>query len=203
VKCGAEPHYNYYRDYDPQVGRYVESDPIGLIAGVNTYVYALNNSMSSTDPTGLDINVCFFPGGVGHVGIGVNSSTQGLYPQARQMQVGLCRNVPGVIKMDSPAHDWVANSRAQCLTIRTSPVQDALAKYFIEGVKNSVALSYNLCTNQCTTFVRTALNFAGVPLPADAQYSATDVREAIQQTRPVNFYGALRRAYSPGYGGSW
>jgi RHS repeat-associated protein len=27
-------HYNYFRDYDPQVGRYVESDPIGLDGGV-------------------------------------------------------------------------------------------------------------------------------------------------------------------------
>jgi RHS repeat-associated protein len=26
-------HYNYYRDYDPAQGRYVESDPIGLQAG--------------------------------------------------------------------------------------------------------------------------------------------------------------------------
>jgi RHS repeat-associated protein len=47
-------HYNYYRDYDPAIGRYVESDPIGLEGGVNTYVYVANSPTMYADPTGLD-----------------------------------------------------------------------------------------------------------------------------------------------------
>ncbi len=45
-------HYNYIRDYDPALGRYIQSDSIGLQAGLNTYGYALQNPIIYTDPTG-------------------------------------------------------------------------------------------------------------------------------------------------------
>ena len=46
-------HYNYFRDYDPKAGRYVESDPIGLKAGVNTYGYVNQRPTRNIDPMGL------------------------------------------------------------------------------------------------------------------------------------------------------
>ena len=46
--------YNYFRDYDPTVGRYVESDPAGLRGGLNTYAYVRNDPVELVDPNGLE-----------------------------------------------------------------------------------------------------------------------------------------------------
>ena len=46
-------HYNHHRDYESTSGRYVQSDPIGLDGGINTYAYAGNDPLKYIDPLGL------------------------------------------------------------------------------------------------------------------------------------------------------
>ena len=46
-------NYNYFRDYDPTTGRYVESDPIGLAGGLSTYSYVGSQPLTSLDLFGL------------------------------------------------------------------------------------------------------------------------------------------------------
>jgi len=46
-------HYNYFRYYNPQTGRYITPDPIGLEGGINLFVYTENNPAAFVDPLGL------------------------------------------------------------------------------------------------------------------------------------------------------
>ncbi|MCP4485971.1 MAG: RHS repeat-associated core domain-containing protein [Gammaproteobacteria bacterium] len=73
-------YYNYFRYYDPETGRYVTSDPIGLYGGLNTFVYVGNDPINWIDPYGLDVN---------YNGFVVNN------PKVRQALNNMDKNLPG------------------------------------------------------------------------------------------------------------
>ena len=52
-------YYNWHRYYNPETGRYLTSDPIGLNGGLNTYGYAGQNPVQAIDPWGLLTEVYF------------------------------------------------------------------------------------------------------------------------------------------------
>nr|WP_260265911.1 RHS repeat-associated core domain-containing protein [Cronobacter malonaticus] len=50
-------HYNRFRYYDPDAGRFISQDPIGLAGGINLYQYA-PNPLVWVDPLGLSNKPC-------------------------------------------------------------------------------------------------------------------------------------------------
>ncbi|WP_328592787.1 RHS repeat domain-containing protein [Ostreibacterium oceani] len=47
-------YQNYHRDYNPNLGRYMQTDPIGLAGGINTYGYAGQSPLVFVDVYGLE-----------------------------------------------------------------------------------------------------------------------------------------------------
>jgi RHS repeat-associated protein len=119
-------HYNYFRDYDPRIGRYVKSDPLGLQAGLNTYGYVRGNPVSRIDRLGL---VDIFVGGLGDRGTGivkdfVPPGGQYFEHDQRREILEFIRRVPDGEPINLIGHSWGGDTAARvaiasCRTINS------------------------------------------------------------------------------------
>jgi RHS repeat-associated protein len=149
--------YNMMRDYYPTIGRYVQSDPIGLRGGVNTYSYALQNPVQYIDVLGLDVNFCYYPDGITHIGFGIvgeDGKTQGFYPKKNHSPRG-----PGIVKPDPNPGD----EPRECKTVVATPEQDKCMLACRERRKSNPG-TYNGLTRQCTDFIRDCALQCKVPV---------------------------------------
>ena len=94
-------YYNRHRYYDPEQGRYISQDPIGLNGGTNLYGY-VTNPIGMVDPLGLEgvfAQAGTWVSGQAEQGWGYVSSAANYYGGAGQIMAGaaLCATVKGCI----------------------------------------------------------------------------------------------------------
>ncbi|HEX8308072.1 MAG TPA: RHS repeat-associated core domain-containing protein [Allosphingosinicella sp.] len=155
-------HYNYYRDYDPVTGRYLEVDPIGLAGGINVYGYARSNPLGYVDPSGLETAVII--GGpissnpFGHASVATTG--KGVYSAGTGTPYG--SNLTDFLNQQATYRD------STVYILDTTPAQERIIREHMRRQPNRLpdprSDPLGALEDNCATRVRDALLAAGVEL---------------------------------------
>jgi RHS repeat-associated protein len=124
-------HYNYFRDYDASIGRYIESDPIGRYGGLNTFGYVNGGPLRRRDPLGLtaaDVQGVFRDVGSSFSDLSPNGNGVGFQP----MKPGFSGGTDW-----SDGQIWVDPSWAKKTCLSRSEYEDLFFTLFHEAMHSS------------------------------------------------------------------
>lgn len=153
-------YYNIQRDYMPNIGRYLETDPAGLDGGYNTYSYGAANPLANTDPWGLATLVIVGQGTgsnpFGHVSLATTGS--GIYSFGTGTPLG--SDVNAFLINQSQYRDSTA------YIINTTPEQEADIDSYLRTLPPTLPgvpgpESYDTCASRTNA----ALVNGGLPTP--------------------------------------
>jgi RHS repeat-associated protein len=135
-------HYNYIRNHNPAIGRFIESDPIGILEGRN-HLYARVGNMPTmfVDPYGLEAQVFIWqPVGwgqssFGHVSTSINGTTYSFSPGGMTIE-------PTSTYIARPGN---ASRGAVGSVLNLTPAQQGLLQACLGGNQGSYSSTGNNC----------------------------------------------------------
>jgi RHS repeat-associated protein len=151
-------HYNYFRSYSAERGRYTQADPIGLEGGFNRFGYANDAPTMFVDPFGLLVEICERPIDIDWLPRSVSSNApRHRWIKTGSAEVGMGANcaVPGQGCSDMPldrtyTKDHGGQSTAPGASCR--PVPDVDEKCVNDALKLGRYLGRWSPFNQCQSF---------------------------------------------------
>ena len=175
-------YQNRFRDYNAGMGRYLESDPIGLKGGVNTYQYANQNPLAWADPSGEE-----YVGGMDFGGM--NSSAYLSFPMSPSFEfLRLPDYVSGSINIAIPT-PWTATLLGWSGTASIDRYGDTFFSPFGAGAgKSLTAISASATVNW--------LDQSTTPCPSQLK----DFLSGNGYNITAGYYGGVSQSYTPGGG---
>jgi RHS repeat-associated protein len=212
-----ELYYMRNRWYEPQSGRFLSEDPIGLVGGLNSYMFVGGDPVNGRDPTGLDqcvtIDSVQFvkPDGTPLTGYAMRDC----YPNSERALAGMLLNeilsglsAPGYSpsgwglaagvggagdEEQNPAADEDEPSVRECVTDKTRPVREFLSDHKDLVLGGITGLGVRLFVGGMANARGTQLrNFKGRPVLGNAMRGAGQflLKRSLQSVLVTAVFGA-------------